>query len=137
MQSLVHFYYGNRKEAFYTGLGTLIRARGHKKENLILISNDSYLWLEKEIERFGLSLLIMSRDPEDKKKICNKILSTEDSVFLIIDVDSLIESKFFEMKGFLELLAEIRKKNEIILTSEVQIPEISALADYVCKFVKN
>ena len=47
MSHLIHFYFGDRKKAFETGLGSIIRAWGHSHKSKIIVFNNDYTWINE------------------------------------------------------------------------------------------
>ena len=41
---LIHYYFGEREQAYHAGLGIIVRASGHGKKCTIIFINDSFSW---------------------------------------------------------------------------------------------
>jgi len=136
---LIHYYYGDRLQTFQTGLGTLIRASGHSKDVLAFVINDSFTWVNslKESQPITVNILSLAKDKNIQDVIFDKILSVNNYVCLISNIDLLIESDLIDTKELLDFIIGIRGKNEIILTCKSYYPELEINADYVSLFKVN
>ncbi len=136
MSLLIHYYYGDRIQTFHTGLGTLIRAAGHSKDILAYVIDDAFNWVASLNEDLSVPINILSitDDKNIKDLIFDKILTVNNHVCLISNLDLLFESGLMEIEDLLNFLTETRGKNEIILTCQAYYPELELSADYVSLF---
>ena len=136
---LIHYYYGDRIQAFHTGLGTLIRAAGHSRKTLAYVIDDSFNWVDslKENQSIPVNILSKVRDKNIQKMIFDEILSISDYVCLISNIDLLIDSSLMDLDELLNFISDTREKNEIIVTCKSYYPELETEADYVSLFKVN
>ena len=133
---LIHYYYGDRFQSFQTGLGTIIRAAGHSKEILVYVLDDSYSWIDplREDQSIPMNILSTVQDKDIQKTIFDEILSVNNHVCLISNIDLLLDSGSMDINVLLDFIADVREKNEIILTCQSYYPELETESDYVSLF---
>ncbi len=130
---LTHYYYGDRLTTFKTGLGTVIRTKGHSMNVKTVIVNDSFHWLENQnqFEAFNPILLDVNKNKEILVVLRELVGSLEETVFLIANFDLIIEKGIISLENFIDLLKEKNESTEILLTGEIDYPELRTIADYV------
>ncbi len=129
----VHFYYGDRLRAFHAGLGIVVRALGHSINSKILFLDQSYEWIEDiiSLEEVPVEIISIDDHPKIQDFFLNEIKKIEDTIFLIANIDLIVQHKVLEMKELLHLLSKIKERNEVILTSETKYTEFEKIAEYV------
>jgi ATP:corrinoid adenosyltransferase len=135
MTFLVHFYYGNRLEAFQTGLGIIVRALGHSKKIKIYIINDCFSWVDEFEEKSDIhhQIISINETKNNFNEVKNELIQEEGAICLLANFDLLFDN-FLEIKEFVTLIEEISKKNEIIITCEKKYDILEDLGDYVSSF---
>lgn len=131
---LTHFYFGDRKKTFHTGLGSIIRAIGQMKKTSLIIVNDSFSWFEGIWDSLNIPSKIFNLDINKQdvgEKFENILSNLSKQIILIANFDILIESKRMSLTKFFDVLKNKQGSNEIILTSEKYYEEIEDLANYV------
>ena len=130
---LIHYYYGDRLISFKTGLGTLIRAKGHLINVKAIIINNSFQWLKNfnQFREFNSIIYNISQSEEILSVLQNLIISLKNTVLLIVNFDLLIELGNISLKDFIELIIKKQKSLEILLTGEIEYTELKEIADYV------
>lgn len=149
MSMLLHYYYGDRNEAAYIAIGTIIRAAGHGF-NIDLISieyenEDIIDFLSENFENVNVTKIDGKTEHRNKirelmisrlKNIANSSNSKK-TLFVIINFDLLhkilIEEQF---RDLMRLFEDKLKYCEIILTGETEIPIVIEKADYVSEVNK-
>ncbi|MCG3225490.1 MAG: hypothetical protein H7645_01115 [Candidatus Heimdallarchaeota archaeon] len=135
MTFLIHFYYGNRLEAFQAGLGVIIRALGHLRKTRVYIINDSFSWVHELKQKSELPIQIFSRN-ETKNlldEIKRELRELENEICLLVNFDLLFDS-WLGIEDFVSLVKEINKKNEVLVTCENQYDLLEDVGDYVSSF---
>ncbi|MCG3222741.1 MAG: hypothetical protein H7641_15285 [Candidatus Heimdallarchaeota archaeon] len=135
MTSLIHFYYGNRLEAFQAGLGVIIRALGHSRKARVYIINDSFPWVNDLKQKSEIPIQIFSR--EETKNLLDEIKrelrELDNEICLLVNFDLLFDS-WLGIEDFISLAKEINKTNEVIITCENQYDLLEDVGDYVSSF---
>ena len=131
---LTHYYFGVRKGAFHTGLGSILRAKGHSKPVLVIIIDDSFTWIpDLELEDSIPYVTIGSN--EAVNNVRNTLLDTlsvlKNAVCLIANFDLLITNGILSLQDLLQIILDINNSNEYIFTSEDYFKELEEYADYV------
>ena len=138
MKYFIHFYYGNRKEAFYTALGTAIRAKGHSLAVKFFLIDKQYQWIThlKKIFSFAINILNLT-DLKKGYNFRNNITGLRDTFLVIANIDLLLEEEIVKIDELISLLSILSAENEIIVTSLSYLQKIADLADYVSLFSVN
>lgn len=138
MKYFIHFYYGNRKEAFYTALGTAIRAKGHSLAVKFFFIDKQYKWIThlKKISSFEINILNLA-DLKKSYNFRNNITGLRDTFLVIANIDLLLEEEIVKIDELIGLLSILSTDNEIIVTSISYLQKIAGLADYVSSFSVN
>ncbi len=138
MKHFIHFYYGNREEAFYTALGTAIRAKGHSLPVNFFLIDKQYHWIThlKKISSFVINILNLS-DLKKGYNFRNNITGLRDTFLVIANIDLLLEEEIVNIDELVGLLSILSNDNEIIVTSLSYLQKLADLADYVSSFSVN
>ena len=131
---LTHYYFGVREGAFHTGLGSILRAKGHSKPVLVIIIDDSFTWIpDLELED-SISYVTIGSN-EAVNNVRNTLLDTlsvlKNAVCLIANFDLLITNGILSLHDLLQIIRDINNSNEYIFTSEDYFKELEEYADYV------
>ncbi|MHA1201742.1 MAG: hypothetical protein ACTSQ4_04395 [Candidatus Heimdallarchaeaceae archaeon] len=139
MSGLVHFYFGDRIQAFDTGLGTIIRSKGHSLKTTFIVFNDNYSWIKSLEDRNHLQIQII-----DKIKIRNlglnafkSLSSSNNHTILIANIDLFLYCSQISTNDFIKIIEQVKPNNEIILTSDEMIEELVQIADYASEFLMS
>jgi len=131
--SFVHYYFGDREKAFLVGLGTILRAKGHSKPVLVILIDDPFS-LAIDLEKENIPhILIESEGEKDNimKTFLDVFNGLKDTVCLIANFDTLINSKNISLPHLIQILQDLDTSNEYVLTSEKYFKELEEFADYV------
>ncbi|MHA1954688.1 MAG: hypothetical protein ACXAAM_01050 [Candidatus Heimdallarchaeaceae archaeon] len=135
MTFLIHFYYGNRLEAFQAGLGVIIRALGHSRKTRVYIINDSFPWVNELKQKSELPVQIFSKDKTKNllDEIKRELSKSNNEIFLLVNFDLLFDS-WLGIEDFISLVKEINKENEVLITCENHYDLLEDVGDYVSFF---
>lgn len=138
MKHFIHFYYGNREEAFYTALGTAIRAKGHFLPVKFFFIDKQYQWIMhlKKISSFRINILTLT-DLKKGYNFRNDITGLRDTFLVIANIDLLLKEEIMNIDELIGLVSILSNDNEIIVTSLSNLQKIADLADYVSYFAVN
>ncbi len=137
---LTHFYFGDRQKTFHTGLGTVIRAKGHSMRVTVIAIDNSFSWLDKLEEIIDESVIIYDINDEKidlENEFQARLNEFDNQICLIVNFDLLIEFQHITLESFLRIICNIKTSNELILTSEKFYKEIENIADYVSNISSN
>lgn len=131
---LTHYYFGVREGAFHTGLGSILRAKGHSKPVSIIIIDNSFTWIpDLELEDSIPYVIIDSNETANnvRNTLFNTLSVLKNAVCLIANFDLLITNGILSLQDLLQIVRDINNSNEYIFTSEDYFKELEEHADYV------
>jgi len=140
MTLLIHYYYGDKNNTFYTALGSATRAKGHRfKVELLVINSEVFFNSNLNIlKEFHANYVITYED------LCHHILrwlngdNTENDngvMYILINFDEIyLKLEESDKKKLINDIHKLAFKAEIILTGEKEIEDLIAHCDYVSFF---
>ena len=136
--SLIHYYYGDRFITFKTGLGSVIRAKGHSLDVTIIVIENSLPWMENTnlFMDFDTSVVSLKDKIAAVTMLREIIVNLDNTLLLIVNFDLIIEEKVLSIKDFTDIIRRKKTTTEIILTGKIHYPQVEELADYV-SYVKS
>ena len=89
MSHLIHFYFGDRIKAFETGLGTIIRAKGHSRKSEIIAFSDNFTWLNQmtNSQQFPVKIIDKTEITEFDWNAFETLLTRDNMVIMIANID--------------------------------------------------
>lgn len=130
---LLHFYYGNKNDAYYTALGTGFRAMGHNFSVILIIKKNWYKStnIEIKLQNYKIDLFTVER--------LENLISLEEERYLNCDCIVVLDFNlyFIECRNkdyLLDILRKVKKHVEVILVSSDYIPEVEPISDYISCF---
>jgi ATP:corrinoid adenosyltransferase len=138
---LTHYYHGNRFLSYKTGLGTIIRAKGHSLHTKIIFIDDNFAWFDKQslADFFDVNVIDISQIGNSIDMIQEIFVSSENEVVLLANFDLIIEHNIMKLSEICYLIENKSKMTEVLLTGEHFYSEIVTKVDYVSeiKLTKN
>ncbi len=131
---LTHYYFGAREGAFHTGLGSILRAKGHSKPVSVIIIDNSFTWIpDLELEDSIPCVIIESNETVNyvRNTLFNTLSVLKNAVCLIANFDLLITNGILSLQDLMQIVRDINNSNEYIFTSEDYFKELEEHADYV------
>ena len=132
MKYLVHFYYGDRFETFYTALGTLVRSSGHSLDAYLIVVGNYFQSVLQELGKTNVCNVVSVPEPSYLQEVFLSISHVKDAIIFIINFDLALNEE--TAQNYLSLLEMLNESNEIVITAKNNLSSIAEKADYISAF---